>query len=177
MNCALSGSGLTKVFGIGRQKTVAVDHVDFNFYEGEISRSWVNRQRKDHFGENALGLISTTEGEIYFQGRNVISVLKRRNRNIGRTFRQSFRSVLFIQHIQQDRCRAFRLYSHARGGKLPHVKKVELMAEACSFVNLKVRGMTNKYPFELSGGQMQRLMIARIFLLKRRSCWLMNQPR
>ena len=26
--------------------------------------------------------------------------------------------------------------------------------------------MTNKYPFELSGGQMQRLMIARIFLLK-----------
>jgi peptide/nickel transport system ATP-binding protein len=26
--------------------------------------------------------------------------------------------------------------------------------------------MTNKYPFELSGGQMQRLVIARIFLLK-----------
>jgi len=26
--------------------------------------------------------------------------------------------------------------------------------------------LTNKYPFELSGGQMQRLMIARIFLLK-----------
>jgi peptide/nickel transport system ATP-binding protein len=26
--------------------------------------------------------------------------------------------------------------------------------------------MTNKYPFELSGGQMQRLMIARVFLLK-----------
>jgi len=40
------------------------------------------------------------------------------------------------------------------------------MAEACSFVNLKFEEMTNKYPFELSGGQMQRLMIARIFLLK-----------
>jgi carbon-monoxide dehydrogenase small subunit len=32
----LRGSGLTKVFGVGRQKTVAVDHVDFNFCEGEI---------------------------------------------------------------------------------------------------------------------------------------------
>ncbi|GAF97804.1 unnamed protein product, partial [marine sediment metagenome] len=32
----LSGSGLTKVFGMGRQKTVAVDHVDFNFCEGEV---------------------------------------------------------------------------------------------------------------------------------------------
>jgi peptide/nickel transport system ATP-binding protein len=54
-----------------------------------------------------------------------------------------------------------------RGGTtLPYAKKVELMAEACSFVNLKYEEMTNKYPFELSGGQMQRLMIARIFLLK-----------
>jgi peptide/nickel transport system ATP-binding protein len=54
-----------------------------------------------------------------------------------------------------------------RGGRrLPHTQKVELMAEACSFVNLKFEELTNKYPFELSGGQMQRLMIARIFLLK-----------
>jgi peptide/nickel transport system ATP-binding protein len=54
-----------------------------------------------------------------------------------------------------------------RGGRnLPYAKKVELMSEACSFVNLKFEEMTNKYPFELSGGQMQRLMIARIFLLK-----------
>ena len=33
-------------------------------------------------------------------------------------------------------------------------------------MNLKFAELTNKYPFELSGGQMQRLMIARIFLLK-----------
>ena len=39
------------------------------------------------------------------------------------------------------------------------------MAEACGFVNLKFEELTKKYPFELSGGQMQRLMIARIFLL------------
>ena len=56
---------------------------------------------------------------------------------------------------------------YMRGGRrLPRAKKVELMAEACSFVNLKFEELTNKYPFELSGGQMQRLMIARIFLLK-----------
>jgi len=54
-----------------------------------------------------------------------------------------------------------------RGGRhLPRDKKIELMTEACSFVNLKFEELTNKYPFELSGGQMQRLMIARIFLLK-----------
>ena len=54
-----------------------------------------------------------------------------------------------------------------RGGRhLPKAEKVALMTEACSFVNLKFEELTNKYPFELSGGQMQRLMIAHIFLLK-----------
>jgi peptide/nickel transport system ATP-binding protein len=48
---------------------------------------------------------------------------------------------------------------------LPKEKKFEMMKEACRFVNLKFEELTNKYPFELSGGQMQRLMIARIFLL------------
>jgi peptide/nickel transport system ATP-binding protein len=41
-----------------------------------------------------------------------------------------------------------------------------MMSEACRFVNMKFEELTNKYPFELSGGQMQRLMIARVFLLK-----------
>ena len=58
------------------------------------------------------------------------------------------------------------VFACAAVAALPREKKVELMTEACSFVNLKFAEMTNKYPFELSGGQMQRLMIARIFLLK-----------
>ena len=32
----LSTSGLTKIFGFGRTKTLAVDHVDMNLYEGEV---------------------------------------------------------------------------------------------------------------------------------------------
>jgi peptide/nickel transport system ATP-binding protein len=50
-------------------------------------------------------------------------------------------------------------------GGLPKEQKFEMMKDACRFVNLKFEELTNKYPFELSGGQMQRLMIARIFLL------------
>ena len=32
----LSGTGVTKIFGFGRTRTVAVDHVDFEFYEREV---------------------------------------------------------------------------------------------------------------------------------------------
>ena len=66
----LSGSGLTKVFGIGRQKTVAVDHVNFDFYEGEIvSIVGESGSGKTTLAKMLLGLISSTEGDIYFQGQ------------------------------------------------------------------------------------------------------------
>lgn len=42
----LSGKGLTKIFGIGDTKTVAVDHVDFEFHEGEIIHSGESGQEK-----------------------------------------------------------------------------------------------------------------------------------
>ena len=42
-NLCMSAKGLTKVFGFGRRKTVAVDHVDLNLYEGKSSRLWGNR--------------------------------------------------------------------------------------------------------------------------------------
>jgi peptide/nickel transport system ATP-binding protein len=51
-------------------------------------------------------------------------------------------------------------------GDLSKTEKIEKMRDACGFVNLKFEELSNKYPFELSGGQMQRLMIARIFMLK-----------
>ena len=164
----LSGSGLTKVFGIGRQKTVAVDHVDFNFYEGEIvSIVGESGSGKTTLAKMLLGLISTTEGEIYFQGKKRdISTQKKKQeywKNIQAIFQDPYSSYNIFNKIDAVLLDCIRMRG---GGKLPHVKKVELMAEACSFVNLKFEELTNKYPFELSGGQMQRLMIARIFLLK-----------
>jgi ABC-type glutathione transport system ATPase component len=41
-NSILSGKGLTKVFGFGATRTVAVDHVDFDFKKGRSSPSWGN---------------------------------------------------------------------------------------------------------------------------------------
>src|SRR5512142_1213841 len=65
----LSASGLTKTFGFGRQQTVAVDHVDFSFYEGEIvSIVGESGSGKTTLTKILLGLINPTEGDIYFQG-------------------------------------------------------------------------------------------------------------
>ncbi len=167
-NLILSASGLTKVFGFGRQKTLAVDHVDINLYEGEVvSIVGESGSGKTTLAKMLLGLISTTEGDIYFQGeKRDISTHKKKQeywKNIQAIFQDPFSSYNIFHKIDAVLLDCIRM----RGGrKLPHAKKVELMTEACSFVNLKFEELTNKYPFELSGGQMQRLMIARIFLLK-----------
>jgi len=164
----LSGSGLTKIFGIGRQRTVAVDHVDFQFYAGEIvSIVGESGSGKTTLAKMLLGLISTTEGEIFFQGkkRDISSQKKKQEywKNIQAIFQDPYSSYNIFNKIDAVLLDCIRM----RGGQsLPRARKMELMKEACSFVNLKFEELTNKYPFELSGGQMQRLMIARIFLLK-----------
>lgn len=164
----LRGKGVTKIFGMGDKKTVAVDHVDFDFREGDIiSIVGESGSGKTTLSKMLLGLISVSEGEVFFQG-------KPRDISSGRKKREYWKS---IQPIFQDPFSSYNMFNKIdsvlldcikmRGGKdLPYEKKFEMMEEACSFVNLRFKELTNKYPFELSGGQMQRLMIARIFLLK-----------
>ena len=164
----LSGKGVTKVFGYGAKANTAVDHVDFEFHEGElVSIVGESGSGKTTLSKMLLGLLNISEGEIFFQGkpRDISSRKKRKEYWQG------------IQAIFQDPFSSFNVFNkidtvlldciNMRGGRqLPKEKKIEMMTEACSFVNLKFAELTNKYPFELSGGQMQRLMIARIFLLK-----------
>ncbi len=167
-NVCLSGSGLAKVFGFGNQKTLAVDHVDFKFYEGEVvSIVGESGSGKTTLAKMLLGLISITEGDIYFQGakRDIRTQKKKQEywKNIQAIFQDPFSSYNIFRKVDSVLLDCINMRG---GGNLPHAKKVELMTEACGFVNLKFEELTNKYPFELSGGQMQRLMIARIFLLK-----------
>jgi peptide/nickel transport system ATP-binding protein len=168
MNIILSAKGLTKVFGFGATKTLAVDHVDMELYKGEVvSIVGESGSGKTTLAKMILGLISITEGEIYFQGikRDIRTNKKKQEywKNIQAIFQDPFSSYNIFHKIDAVLLDCIRMRG---GGRFPRAKKIELMTEACSFVNLKFEELTNKYPFELSGGQMQRLMIARIFLLK-----------
>lgn len=164
----LSGRGVTKAFGIGEKRKLAVDHVDFDFHEGEfVSIVGESGSGKTTLSKMLLGLLNVTEGQILFRGkpRDISSSRKKREywKGIQAIFQDPFSSYNVFHKIDSVLLDCINM----RGGKhLPKEKKIEMMTEACSFVNLKFAELTNKYPFELSGGQMQRLMIARIFLLK-----------
>jgi len=160
-------TGVSKEFGFGRQKTLAVDKVDLTLEEGEvITIVGESGSGKTTLAKLILGLINPTGGEIYFQGelRDISNYRKKLAywKNIQAIFQDPYSSFNIFHKIDKVLLDCIRMRV---GGKLSHEEKHQMMAEACSFVNLKFEELTNKYPFELSGGQMQRLMIARIFLL------------
>src|SRR4030042_1715411 len=124
----LSTSGLTKVFGFGRQKTVAVDHVDLNLYEGEvISIVGESGSGKTTLTKMLLGLISISEGDIYFQGkkRDIRTNKKKQEywKNIQAIFQDPFSSYNIFHKIDAVLLDCINM----RGGRmLSHAKKVEL---------------------------------------------------
>jgi peptide/nickel transport system ATP-binding protein len=164
----LSASGLTREFGAGEYKTIAVINVVFEFRRGEIiSIVGESGSGKTTLAKMVLGLLNPTGGDIFYEGQNrdISSHAKRKLywRNIQAIFQDPFSTYNIFYKVDSvlDDCILIQ-----GGGKLSGEEKFEKMKEACKFVNLKFEELSNKYPFELSGGQMQRLMIARIFMLK-----------
>jgi peptide/nickel transport system ATP-binding protein len=157
-----------RTFKDGRKQLTAVADVSLTLRKGEtFGLVGESGSGKTTLAKMLLGLISVSKGEILFQG-------KPRDISTARRKREYWKG---IQAIFQDPFSSFNVFNkidtvlldciNMRGGRmLSRQKKYQMMEEACSFVNLKFAELTNKYPFELSGGQMQRLMIARIFLLK-----------
>ena len=92
----LSGHGVTKVFGLGEKKTVAVDHVDFDFHEGEfVSIVGESGSGKTTLSKMLLALLNQTEGEILFQGKpqEEKGILERHSGHFPG-------SLLFLQYLQ-----------------------------------------------------------------------------
>ncbi|MDR2403598.1 MAG: ABC transporter ATP-binding protein [Spirochaetaceae bacterium] len=169
----LSARGLTREFGTGKSKTVAVNKVDFAVRRGEIiSIVGESGSGKTTLAKMVLGLLNPSAGEIIFEGkiRDISTQGKRRLywQNIQAIFQDPFSTYNIFNKVDEVLMDCIRLQSGRLrgGGNLSREEKFEKMKNACKFVNLKFEELSNKYPFELSGGQMQRLMIARIFMLK-----------
>jgi peptide/nickel transport system ATP-binding protein len=158
---------INKIFGSGRKKVHAVKDVDFRIHQGEIlSIVGESGSGKTTLAKILLGLLSETGGQVLYKDtpRDLRSYAKRRAywQNIQAVFQDPFSTFNQFFRVEKilDDCLTLQGM-----GKLQLNEKREKMRDACGFVNLKFEELYNKYPFELSGGQMQRLMIARIFMM------------
>ena len=162
--------GVTKVFKsgrFGRAELTAVSGVSFTVQPGEVvSLIGESGSGKTTIGRMILGLTGATAGAIAFDGRDVSSFGRRELRayyaHVQGVFQDPFSSYNPVFKV--DRVLGMIRSSYLPGFSASDWKtKLRTSLEA---VSLEPADVLGKYPYQLSGGQLQRLMIARALLLE-----------
>jgi peptide/nickel transport system ATP-binding protein len=159
-------SKVYKVGTFGGKELVAVSDVSFDVHDGEVvSVIGESGSGKTTIGKLILRLLSISSGEIIFNGVDVSALegaaLKDYYRNVQGVFQDPFSSYNPV--FKADR--VFRIIKEEFFPEVTHAEwntKVEGTLEA---VGLNPPDVLNKFPHQLSGGQLQRFLIARALLL------------
>lgn len=150
----------------GGKDFIAVRDVSFQVRPGEVvSLIGESGSGKSTIGRMILRLSPVTDGSISFDGVDV-STLKRGQmkgyyRRVQGVFQDPFSSYNPI-------FKADRVFTMVRQTFYPHFAKSEWedwLEEALKAVGLNPGDVLGKYPHQLSGGQLQRLLVARALLL------------
>lgn len=156
---------LVRAYGHGKRLTVAVDHVSFKIKERDVV-SLVGQSGcgKTVLARMLLRLESRTSGELLFSGRPIEENRDPRDhwRRVQAVFQDPFAAFNQFFTVRSQLRSSFRLLRQ----KASASEMEDRVDEALLAVNIKPREIDGKYPFELSGGQMQRMLLARIFILK-----------
>jgi peptide/nickel transport system ATP-binding protein len=161
--------GVSKVYKVGTfggKELRAVNDVSFDVEDGEVvSLIGESGSGKSTIGKMILRLISISSGAISFDGMD-ISTLK------GGALKEYYRRV---QGVFQDPFstynpifKADRVFRTIQEEFYPEVKGREWndkLESSLKAVGLNPDEVLNKFPHQLSGGQLQRFLIARALLL------------
>ncbi len=153
---------VTKVFGQGKKKTTAVDNVSFSIADEEIvSLVGESGCGKSVLAKIMLKLHDPTSGEFLYKGK-VIENQVNHWREAQVVFQDPFSCFNQFFTIRAQLKDSFRIMKR----KPSKAEMEERVDQALRAVNIEPPEIEGKYPFELSGGQMQRMLLARIFILR-----------
>jgi peptide/nickel transport system ATP-binding protein len=163
----LEVQNLTRTFGHGTTALHAVDHVSFSVQPGEIvAIVGESGSGKTTLGRLLLRLLDSTEGRILLHGQDVTAL---HGHNELKVYWQK------VQAVFQDPFAAFNQFytiRHVLGnalnvlGQRPSKReRIQRSETALKEVGLDPADVLNKWPHQLSGGQVQRVMIARALIV------------
>ncbi|WP_090929443.1 ABC transporter ATP-binding protein [Nonomuraea jiangxiensis] len=155
---------VTKEFRIGAfggKSVTAVRNVSFDLGPGEVvSLIGESGSGKSTIGRMILGLNPVSGGSITFEGRPVRAG-KEYYRHVQGIFQDPFSS--FNPVFKADR--VFGLIKDTYYRTVPGEEWARRVGDSLRDVRLDPGQVLGKYPHQLSGGQLQRLLIARALLL------------
>lgn len=164
----LEVKNLTKAYSVGpfgREKFYAVDNVNFEVQDSEIvSLIGESGSGKTTIGKMILRLTKPTFGEIFFNSLPVSSIknIKEYYRHVQGVFQDPFSSynpIFKIDRVFEMVREEFYPTETQQSWKQKVVKVIEE-------IGLNPAEILNKFPHQLSGGQLQRLLIARALLME-----------
>jgi peptide/nickel transport system ATP-binding protein len=159
-------SKVYKVGAFGGTDHPAVRGVSFEVRPGEVvSLIGESGSGKTTIGRLILRLSSITDGTITFDGSDVAAIRRRRlkdyYRQVQGVFQDPFSSYNPIFKVD-------RVFATIRSEFFPHLGAAEWrlrLESALESVGLHAAEVLHRYPHQFSGGQLQRLMVARALLL------------
>ena len=156
---------VTKIFSSGliRGKVVkAVDSVSFEIKRGQIvSLVGESGSGKTTIGKLILRLIKPTDGKIYLHDREIWKYeSKDYYRKVQGVFQDPFASFNPVYKVD----RVFENLKELLGNP-PRSELFGRVEEALKSVGLNPKDVLGKYPHQLSGGQLQRVLVARALLV------------
>lgn len=155
----LKVENLTKIYGKGETKVVAVDDVSFEIEEGEfVAIIGPSGSGKSTILHAIAGLENPTSGKIYFYDTNIYEMNKKeltilRRQKIGIIYQ--FYNLISTLNVEENILLPIQLDK----------KKVDMkkLREITQFLNIDNR--RTHLPNELSGGQQQKVAIARALII------------
>ena len=163
---------VSKIFesGIVRKiVTKAVDNVSFTVKRGEvISIVGQSGSGKTTLAKMILRLLEPSSGAILFEGKDVWRDIRGKNavthyyKNVHAVFQDPYSSFNPFYKIDRTLNQALRLIGIDPGSD----EGKQRVREALTAMGLRPENILGKYPHQLSGGQLQRVLIARSWIIK-----------
>jgi peptide/nickel transport system ATP-binding protein len=157
-----SAKDIVRTFGSGKKLVKAVDGVSFDIADGEIvSIVGGSGCGKSVLAKIMLDLYQPSTGTFLYNGRRITNQHDHWN-EVQSVFQDPFSCFNQFFTIRAQLEAAFKIKKE----KLTKAEISDRVDAGLLAVNVTPKDIEGKYPFELSGGQMQRMLLARIFALR-----------
>jgi len=158
---------LQKIFVVGggfaRSKLVAVDDVNFYVKKDEIfTLAGESGCGKSTVSKMLLGFLEPSEGHVYYKGKDVANLKKWKDK---KEFMKEVQSIFQNPFETFNPLRKVDSYLYDTQ-KHYGMSKDKIVEEALEAVGLDISEVKGRYPNEFSGGQLQRISIARAFITR-----------